>query len=478
MIPNNNKAIKGVVWSAIERFAVQGVQFVVSLVLARILTPNDFGLIAIVLVFLQIFQTLNESGLNLSLVYKQNRDELDYSTAFVSNIAIGLLSATIIFLIAPGIAKFYDNTALTNVMRFLSLNLIINSFGLVPLAIFTIKVDFKTLARASFTASLISGSIGITLALIFKNVYALVFQSLSYTLFNVVLMCCYAKWIPSFKFSYYRFKYLFAYAYKLIIARIINVVFEDIYSLAIGKLYSPAILGCYNRSMSFRQILSKNLINIIQRVSSPLLCAEQNDYIKMKQILLKFIQYSALIVYPLLAGLMVLSRPLVLVLLGEKWIFVSNLLILGCPCGFFYLLSTFNRNVFNATGRTDLALKSEIAKKIIFVLIFLLTMKYDIAILLIGLIIISIIEMIIDISLSKYQIKIGYVEQFRAVLGIVIATGFMSALVFVVNLFIDNTIIQLLMGIIIGVVSYSATIYIFNIADARRLIISYVKNRV
>lgn len=475
-MPNGKKAMKGIAWSAIERFAVQGVQFIVSLILARILTPEDFGLVAIVIVFLQILQTINESGFNTALIYKLDRDDLDFSTAFVSNIIFGFVSASALFLLAPVIARFYDNESLIIVMRFLSLNLIINSFGLVPLAKFTINVDFKTLARASFSASIISGCIGIILAIIFRNVYALVFQSISYALFNVLLMSYFAKWVPSFSFSCTRFRMLFYYAYKLIIARVINVVFEDIYSLAIGKLYTPAVLGCYNRAMSFRQVLSKNIINIIQRVSIPLLCSEQNNYDRMKQILLKFIQNSALIVFPLLAGLMVLSRPLVLVLLGEKWIFVSSLLLLGCPCGFFYLMSTFNRNIFNATGRTDLALKSEIAKKIIFVLIFLFTMKFDITILLVGLIIISAIEMVIDMSLSKHQIGIHFCEQFKAISGVIFATAIMSGVTYITIYPILNNIVKLSIGFIIGLVSYIGTIYIFNIANARSYIIYHVKN--
>ena len=217
---------------------------------------------------------------------EMNRDELDFSTAFSANVAIGILSYLILYFSAPFIADFYNNQRLIGVMRILSLNIIINSFGIVPLSKFTIAVNIKSLAKASLVAALVSGVVGISYAYYFHDVYALVLQSITYSLTNVVMMSMIIHWTPVFQFSIARFKQMFQYAYKLICARIINIVFDDIYSLAIGKLYSPGVLGCYNRSMSFRQVLSKNIINIVQRVSYPLLCKEQDDFIRMQQVLL------------------------------------------------------------------------------------------------------------------------------------------------------------------------------------------------
>ena len=464
---NKNKAVKGVAWSAVERFSVQGVQFLVSIVLARILTPADFGLIAIVLVFSIIFQTINESGLNTALIYKQDRDELDFSTAFYTNIGIGIVSYLILFFASPWIASFYGSTELIPVMRVLSLNLIINSLGLVQLAKYTISVDFKTQARASLVAALISGVIGIIIAYITHSVYAIVAQQLTNNSIYVLLMWLFAKWKPLFAFSFKRFKYLFTYAYKLIIARLISVVFDDIYSLAIGKLYTPTVLGYYNRAMSFRTVLSRNIINIVQRVSVPVLCEAQKNNIEMQKVLLKFMSTTALFVYPLLAGLMALSRPLVLVVLGEKWLETSTMLLYGCPVGFFYLISTFNRNVFNATGRTGWALKAEVIKKTIFVGIFLITMHFQIEVLLIGLIVISVIEMLIDTAFSHKQLGITLFEQIGALLGILCATTAMSmSILFIISL-ISKSYVQLIAGSVVGILVYSAICYIFNICNLK-----------
>ena len=468
-----SKAIKGVSWSAIEKFSVQGIQFIVSIILARLLSPSDFGIVAIVVVLSTIFQTINESGFNTALIHKLDRDELDYSTAFVTNLTIGLFSYILLFVTAPLIADFYDNKTLISVIRILSLNLIINSIGLVPIAIYTIRVDFKTQARASLAAVIISGLVGIGYAFHFRNVYAIVSQQLIFNVIYVTLMIVFARWKPSCKFSKKRFKDLFQYAYKLIAARVISVVFSDIYSLAIGKLYNSATLGCYNRAQSFQSVLSKNIINIVQRVSNPILCQEQNDYVQMKRTLLKFMSTTALIVYPMLTGLMVLSKPLVFVLLGSQWAFTSDLLLYSCPIGFFYLVSTFNRNIYNATGRTDLALKTEILKKTIFIVIFLLTMKYKIQILLIGLIIISIIEMLIDVYMAKKQIGITFIDEFKSLIGVLGASLIMCIFVIIPMLMISSSIIQLFVGFFVGIIVYVTICYLFNIANFKIEVNSY-----
>ena len=286
-----------------------------------------------------------------------------------------------------------------------------------------------------------------------------------------------AKWKPMFAFSFCRFRTLFSYAYKLSLARLISVVFDDIYTLAIGKLYSQATLGYYNRAMSFRTILSRNLINIVQRVSIPMLCEAQGDNDKMQRVLLKFMTSTALFVYPLLAGLMVLSKPLVLVILGEKWSETSTMLIYGCPVGFFYLISTFNRNVFNATGRTDWALKAEIMKKFVFIGIFLLTMNYDIKILLIGLIVISIMEMLVDTAYSRKQIGISLITQIKSLFGVLFATLLMSIAILVVKEFIKLPLLQLIVGFFVGLIIYFIFCFLFNVANLKNEVVKYLSRK-
>ena len=464
------KAVKGVVWSAIERVSVQGVQFVISVILARLLTPNDFGLVAIVLVFSTIFQTINESGFNTALVHKQNRDDLDLSTAFITNLAIGIISYFILFFSAPLIATFYENESLVNVIRLCSLSLIFNAFGLIPIAIFTIRVDFKTQARASFTAAAVSGIVGIIAAYFLKNVYAIVIQHLTMTVIYVSLMWIFVKYRFSIRFSIERFKSLWNYAYKLTLARLINLIFDDIYSLAIGKLYTPAQLGFYNRANSFRQVSSKNIINIVQRVSVPLLCENQKNNAAMVRVHLKFMKTTALIVFPIVTGLMTLANPFIAVLLGVKWLATADLLLLVCPIEFFYLISTFNRNIYNATGRTDWALQSEIIKKIFFVIIFFVTLNTSLKFFLGGLILISILEMLYDTYFAKKQIGVTLLVQIKTLLPVFITSFTMCLLVSTVYIISTNIYFQLFVGVLIGIVSYAVICYCFNIADSRMIV--------
>lgn len=465
----NNKStygIKaGIVWSAIERFATQFIQFLVSIVLARLLTPTDFGVVAIVLVFMTIFQTINESGFNTALIHKLNRTDIDFTTALITNVIIGIVGYFILYFSAPIIARFYDVQGLTEIMRVLGLSLIINSLGIIQNAQFTIRVDFKTQAKASVSAAIISGIIGVWIAYHYKSIYAIVFQNLIYAIFNVIILWILGRWYPKLSFSKKSFRELFSYGYKLILARLISVVFDDIYSLAIGKLYAPSVLAYYNRANSFRQILSKNIVNIIQRVSNPVLCKAQNSNDEMRSLLLKFLTLSSFIVFPLLAILLILGEEIVYVVLGEKWLETATMFYFVCPIGFCYLISTFNRNIFNATGRTDWALKSEFIKKILFVMVFILTMKYDIKILLLGLVFDSFIEMVYDIYYAKKQIGIKYFDELKAVGPVLIDVVFMSVTMFGLSVIFTNHYLNLTIGLIGGGVVYLMIGYVLNIAD-------------
>lgn len=461
---------RGLAWSATERFATQFIQFLVAVVLARILTPNDFGLVAIVYVFTTIFQTINESGFNTALIHKLDRSAIDYSTALYTNIVIGLVGYGILFIASPYIATFYNTPELTKIMRCLSLTIVINSLGIVQNAKYTINVDFQSIAKASVTAAIISGIVSIIYAYISHSVYAIVLQSITYSSVNVFLLWVLGRWIPRTGFSKTSFKELFNYAYKLILARLISVIFDDIYSLAIGKIYTPTSLAFYNRANSFQQLLSKNIINIIQRVSIPVLCKSQNDLPDMRNVLLHFVKIAASIVYPLLAMLMALGYPLIYVVLGPQWIGAVEYLYFICPIGFFYLISTFNRNVFNATGRTDWALKSEIVKKCLFIIVFLLTMRYDIRILLAGLIFDSVIEMCYDMHYSKKQIGIKFSEQLKNILPILLASIIMTIATLLIIQPITNPYVSLFVGGITGAVVYCIICYIGNIANFRSYI--------
>lgn len=470
----SKNVFNGVLWSAVERFSVQGIQFIVSVILARILTPSDFGVIALITVFMIIFQSINESGLGIALMHKLDRDELDYSSVFFANIALGIFLYLIIFFLALPISWFFNQPELVFCTRLLGINIILSSFNVVQVARFIIAVNFKTQAKASFMAVILSGLGGIIAAYQGLGVFALILQSLTYNLFNTIFIWYFAKWTPILKFSFVRFKLLFKYAYKLISARLINVIFQNIYSVVIGKFFTVELLGYFNRAKSFETISSNNITSIVQRVSTPLLCQYQNDYDKMKAVLLKFILSTAFFVYPLLFGLIVLSDVLIEVLLTDKWMPAAGMLRILCPVGMCYVISTFNRNIFNATGRTDWALSSEMLKKIIFTFILFLSIYWGFTAVLISQVIMAIIELLIDTYYSKRQIGITLWEQLSTLKGVLGGSLFMALIIILITNFIESSLSKLIIGFISGSFTYFFICYWFNIAEFRNRINNFL----
>lgn len=463
-------AIKGVIWSGLDRFSSQGVQFIVQIILARLLAPSEFGIVAIASTINYIFQVINEQGFSTALMYVKDRTSKDYSTVFWSNIIIALISYIILFFSSPLISSFFNIEQLKTVIRIIGLNLFFQALYLVPSTIFTININFKVQAKATILSAVASGIIGIISAYYIRSVYAIVLQSLSYQIIYTIAIFILSSWRPTFEFSMQSFSKFFNYGYKLVLSRTINVLFEDLYTFGIGKVYSSTVLGFYNRANSFKTILSKNIIHVFQRVSMPMLCKEQESHENMKALLLKFICTSALIIFPLLAGLMVLREPLVVVLLTDTWIETANIILYTCPAGFMYLLCTFNRNLYNSTGRTDLALKTELIKKIIFLLIFIISIQYDFKVLLYSQIIIAFIELLIDSYVAGGLVGLNLFNELYALRKIIIATIFMVLCVSIYVHLISNVYLQLFGGFIIGLIAYIIICRLFSIITLRGLL--------
>ncbi len=466
------RAIKGVGWSGIERFSVQIIQFVVTIILARLLTPNDFGVVAIILVVINILQVFNEVGFGAALMQKLDRDELDYSTVFVFNIIWGGILYGLVYASAPLFASFFEFPELTNLTRILGVNIIISSFIVVQRAKLMIFVDFKTQAKASFLAVIISGVISIYAAYKGLGVMAIIIQQLVNNSINTIFLWIYTKWQPKLQFSYKRFKTLFNYAYKLILARFVNAVFQEIYSLAIGKVYAPAQLGYFNRAKSFVGISSNNITQVVQRVSTPILCESQHDYDRMGKQLIEFIQKTAFIVFPLLCGLFVLAEPLIKVVLTEKWLPAAWMLQVLCPVGMLFVISTFNLNVFNATGKTNWALKSEIIKKTLNVLILIGAILISFEALIVSQILVAIIDFVLDTWFTKKQIGLTWLKQLKALSGVFGAALLMAVVVYLTTAYISNDIWKLIVGFVSGTLFYFLISYIFDIIAFRNIVMS------
>lgn len=464
------KVVKGVAWSALERFSIQAVQFVISVVLARLLMPEAYGVVALALVILNVLQTVNEMGFGEALMHKLDRDELDFSSVFMMNMVLGVSLYAILFFTAPLLENLFNVEGLAVVTRWIGLNLIITSFVVVQRTKLFIAVDFKTMAKASLCGAIISGIAGVVYAYNGGGVMALVVQSLLSNLVTTVIIWLQSKWRPSLRFSWERFVKLFNYAYKLILARFVNTVFNEVYSAVVGAFYSPAQLGLFNRAKSFETMSSNNITQIVQRVSTPILCEKQKDYKELGQSLIYFIRNTAFFVFPLLFGLQVLADPLIRALLTDKWEGAIWILQVLCPVGMLYVFSTFNLNIFNATGRTDWALKCETIKKVVDIGIIICAVSISFEALVWSQVVIAVFEFFVNLFYTKKQIGLGLIEQLKSVSGILLCSAVMAVVVFFVASLMMSDVAKLLVGIVVGVVVYTLLCIVFNINDSKSII--------
>ena len=314
-----DKTVRGVAWSFVERFSVQGVTFALELIIARLVGPENFGLIAMLAIFMSVSQVFIDGGFSSALIQRQERSEADFSTVFYINIAISLVLYAALFVGAPAIARFFNQPILEPVTRVYSLNLVINSLVAVNKTKLTIAVDFKTQSKISFFSALLSGLFGVSLALMGWGVWALVWQTLVSAVLNVLISFYYVRWFPRAPFSTLSFHRLFAFGSKLLVANLISALYAKIYDLVVGKKFSSGLLGLYSRADKFNQFASSNISGILQRVSFPVLSEIQDDDARLLGAYRQYLQMSALVVFPLIMGLCGIARPLIQLLLGQEW---------------------------------------------------------------------------------------------------------------------------------------------------------------
>lgn len=359
------QTVSGLKWNAIGHFASQGVHFVLGLLIARILLPADYGVVGMLAIFLSISQVFVDSGFSNALIRKIDRTDIDCSTAFYFNIVVGLVCYGLLFIAAPFISAFYQMPILTDILRVLALTIVINSLGIVPQALRTIAVDFKTLAYASVLSAIGSGIIGLYLAYTGYGVWALVWQSFSSVLLNVVLVWILSKWRPQWAFSWQSFREMFSYGSKLLISALLHRFYINISGLLIGKFYTPADLGFYSRGHQIAMLPSMNITGIIQRVTFPILAKLQNDDKRLAEVYRKYISITSLVIFFLMTLLMAISKPLVVLLLTEKWLGAVPYLQVFCLALMFDHICQLNNNLLMVKGRSDIFLKLEIIKKVI-----------------------------------------------------------------------------------------------------------------
>lgn len=461
-----NKAIKGVLWSAIERFSVQGIQFILSIIIARLVMPSEYGLIAMLTIFLAIAQCFIDSGFGNALIQKQDRTETDYATVFYFNIIVALALYFILYISAPYIALFYKEPQLNTITKWVGFNIVLMSFSIVQRAKLTINLDFKTQAQASLSAVIISGAIAVYLAYHKYGVWALVSQSIINNFLNTLFLAIRTRWIPELVFSKQSFKKLFSFGSKLMISGLLHTIYLNLYSLVIGRFYSASNVGFYNRSYTIAQYPSSNIVSVISRAIYPIQCAEQDDTEKLSNSFHKYLRMECYIIFPLMIGLAALSEPLIHILLTEKWLPAAPLLAILSIAYMWYPVMVLNNQILNVKGRSDYFLQAEIIKKIIAFAILFITLPFGMKILCLGVILYNIIDMAIIIFYAKKVIKTSYFKQVKELFPIFILSATMGILVYFITLiFNNNNFLALIIGFLIGVIYYLSFSKIFKLQE-------------
>lgn len=360
-----NKTIKGVAWSGIDNIFNTGVTFIVGIVLARLLSPDDYGLIGIITIFTTVGTNLINGGMGSALIRKKDATEDDYNTAFIVNLVLSIVIYILIFYGAPYISIFFGREELVWLTRVTCLELIIGALALVQRTRLTKRIDFKTQAKITLISRLSSGVIGISMAFLDFGVWALVAQILSGQILGVSLLWYYNHWIPKLRFSSSSFHNLFGFGWKMMVSSLLDSLWKELYQVVIGKFYSPATLGQYTRAKSFSKLLSNNLTSVIQRVTYPVLSNIQDDKERMVTAYRKIIKTTMFITAISLFFLGGISEPLLYCLIGPKWHEAATYLPLICIIGSSYPLHAINLNMLQVQGRSDLFLILEIIKKII-----------------------------------------------------------------------------------------------------------------
>ena len=464
------KTVKGILWSTVERFSVQGVQFLIMIVMARLLTPHDYGLIGMLAIFIAVAQSLIDSGFSQALIRKQDRTEVDNNTVFYFNIVVSVLLYLILYVSAPSVADFYNTPQLCPVMRVICLGIIFNSLAVVQRALLTIRIDFKTQAKATLIAAVTSGIVGITMAYHSFGVWSLVTQQLLNLGLNTGLLWLLSKWRPQLVYSWQSFHELFAFGSKLLASGLLDTIYRNIYPIVIGKLFSASSLGHYTRAQHFSEFTSSNITGIIQRVTYPVLCEIQDDDTRLAGIYRKFLKLSAFIIFPLMIGLSSVAKPLVNLMLGSQWEFCGQLLQIICFSMMWFPIHAINLNLLQVKGRSDLFLRLEIIKKILGVSVLCITAPFGLVMMCYGQIFNSLIALIINTYYTGKLILVGFFRQMCDLLPTLTLCLVLFALILTVNHFISGDITKLCVGIAIGTGFYFLASHFLKFSELEELI--------
>lgn len=445
---------KNFIWRFAERCGAQLVTFIVSIVLARILAPEDYGTIALVTVFTTILQVFVDSGLGTALIQKKEADDLDFSSVFFFNFAVCIILYIGMFIAAPFIAEFYNDSSLTSVVRVISLTIVISGVKGIQQAYVSRNMMFKRFFFSTIGGTIFSAVFGIVLAYQGFGVWALVAQQLSNTAIDTLILWLTVKWRPKLMFSWNRLKTLLVFGWKLLVSALLDTCYNNLRNLIIGKMYSSADLAYYNQGDKFPKVIVTNINTSIDSVLLPTMSSAQDDRERVKNMTRRAIKTSTYVMAPLMMGLAFCSVPIVHLVLTDKWLPCVPFLRIFCVTYMFYPIHTANLNAINAMGRSDWFLRLEVIKKIVGMAILLSTMWFGVMAMAYSLLLCSVLSQIINSWPNRKLLGYGYLEQIRDIAPAIILAVIMGICVYFIGYIPLPTIVTLIIQIVAGAVTY------------------------
>lgn len=460
---NNKSVITNFIWRFAERSGAQLVTFVVSVVLARLLMPEDYGTIALVTVFTTIMQVFVDSGLGTALIQKKDANDLDFSSVFYFNFVVCIILYLVMFFVAPLISSFYNTAELTPVVRVISLTIVFSGVKGVQQSYVSRNMLFKRFFYATLGGTIFSAFLGIAMAYAGFGVWAIVAQQLSNTAIDTLILWITVKWRPKLIFSWNRLKGLLGFGWKMLCSALLDTGYNNLRNLLIGKLYTSSDLAFYNQGDKFPKLIVGNINSSIDSVLLPAMSKEQDDKDSVKKMTRRSIMVSCYIMAPLMIGLASCARNVVAIVLTEKWLPCVFYLQIFCITYMFYPIHTANLNALKAMGRSDLFLKMEIIKKVIGMILLLSTLFISVKAMAYSLLISTLTSMIINSWPNKKLLDYSFLEQMKDILpSIFLAIG-MGVVVYFIGLLNISTLPLLLIQVICGGAIYIAGSVVFNL---------------
>jgi teichuronic acid exporter len=475
-----NRTVKGVSWSFIDNIASSGISFLVGLILARLLTPEEYGVMAMITIFIAVSNSIIDSGFSSALIRKTDVKRIDYNTVFFFNLVISFLLYLLLYFISPSISTFFKEPILVDVTRVISWILVINALAIIPRTILVKKVDFKTQTKVSFISSIISGIIGIVMAFVDMGVWSLVGQQLSRQILNTLFLWIYCKWRPIFEYSQESFKEMFSFGSKLLVSGLLETIYRNIYYIIIGRFYTSSQLGQYTRAEQFNSIFSSNLTVVIQRVSYPVLSTIQDESERLREAYRKIIKATMLITFACMLGLAAVAKPLIIILIGEKWLPAVYFLQIICFAGMLYPLHAINLNILQVKGRSDIFLKLEVTKKVIGVFPIIIGVFGGIEYMLWGGVFVSFISYFLNCYCSANLISYTPIEQIKDILPTFGISCMVAMLMWCLTFLPWNAFIllplQISVGISLALIVYEKT-NLPEYLELKTMILSFLKRK-